>query len=197
MFTGLIEDVGEVHLWKMRRSSGTLTIKTRLPLRKMSIGSSIAVNGACLTIVDKSKNRFTVDVSPETLKRTNLKMARSGDLLNLERPLRVGDRLGGHFVTGHVDGIGVVQEIMKKGDFTFFVFRVPPSLDPLLVPKGSIAVDGISLTVNECKKQRFSVAIIPFTLEHTNLRRYGVGDKVNLETDIIGKYIQQLIRRGG
>jgi riboflavin synthase len=197
MFTGLIEEVGEVHLWKARKGAGKLTVKTRLPLREMSSGSSIAVNGVCLTIVDKAKNRFTVDVSPETLKKTNLKMVRPGDLVNLERPLQVGDRLGGHFVTGHVDGIGAVQEIKKKGDFIFFVFRVPAALDSLLVPKGSVAVDGISLTVNECKKRRFSVAIIPFTLENTNLRRRGVGDRVNIETDIIGKYIQQLIRRGG
>ncbi len=197
MFTGLIEEVGEVHLWKTRRGAGTLTIKTRLPLSEMSIGSSIAVNGACLTIVGKAKNRFTVDVSPETLKKTNLEMVHPGDPVNLERPLQVGDRLGGHFVTGHVDGIGAVQKIKKKGDFIFFDFRVPASLESLLVPKGSIAVDGISLTVNECKKRRFSVAVIPFTLENTNLRRRGVGDRVNLETDVIGKYIQQLIRRGG
>lgn len=197
MFTGLIEEVGEVHLCKMRKGAGVLTIKTHLPLRAMGLGSSIAVNGACLTIVDKAKNRFTVDVSPETLKRTNLKMVRRGDLVNLERPLRLGDRLGGHFVAGHVDGIGAVHEIKKKGEFIFFDFCVPASLDSLLVPKGSIAVDGISLTVNECKKRRFSVAIIPFTLENTNLRRRRVGDRVNLETDIIGKYIQRLIKRGG
>lgn len=197
MFTGLIEEVGQVHLWKTRRGAGTLTIKTHLPLRAMGLGSSIAVNGVCLTIVEKAKNRFTVDVSPETVKKTNLKMVRPGDLVNLERPLQVGDRLGGHFVTGHVDGIGEVREIKKKGDFIFFDLGVPESLVSLLVPKGSVAVDGISLTVNECKRRRFSVAIIPFTLENTNLRRREVGDRVNIETDIIGKYIQQLIRRGG
>ncbi|MFQ5902821.1 MAG: riboflavin synthase [Candidatus Binatia bacterium] len=196
MFTGLIEDVGEVYRWKMRKGSGTLTLNTHLPLREISIGSSIAVNGACLTVVGKAKGRFMVDVSPETLERTNLGRIRSGDPVNLERPLRLKDRLGGHLVTGHVDGVGVTEEIKKRGEFIFFLFQVSASLYPLLVPKGSVAVDGISLTVNECEKQRFSVAIIPFTLKHTNLRRRRVGDKVNIETDIIGKYVQQLLGGG-
>ena len=193
MFTGLIEDVGKVYRWQMRRGSGILTLNTGLPLREMDVGSSIAVNGACLTVVDKARGRFMVDVSPETLARTNLGKIRSGEPVNLERPLRLKDRLGGHLVTGHVDGVGVTEEIKKKREFTFFLFRVSASLYPLLVPKGSVAVDGISLTVNECKKQRFSVVVIPFTLDHTNLRRRRVGDKVNIETDILGKYVQQLL----
>ncbi|MGH7774536.1 MAG: riboflavin synthase [Candidatus Binatia bacterium] len=193
MFTGLIEDVGEVQRWQMRRESGCLTLKTHLPLRELPIGSSIAVNGACLTVVDKARGCFTVDVSPETLKRTNLREIRSGDPVNLERPLRLSDRLGGHLVTGHVDGAGVLVEIKRKGEFTFFLFQVAAPLYSLLVPKGSVAVDGISLTVNECEKQRFSVAVIPFTLAHTNLRRRKVGDRVNIETDIIGKHVQRLL----
>ena len=193
MFTGLIEDVGEVDRWKVQKGSGILTLKTRLPLKEIGIGSSMAVNGTCLTVVEKAKGRFMVDLSPETLKRTNLGKIRPGDPVNLELPLRLRDRLGGHLVTGHVDGIGVTEEIEKRGDFTFFSFRVSALLYPLLVPKGSVAVDGISLTVNECEKQRFSVAVIPFTLKHTNLRRHRVGDKVNIETDIIGKYVQRLL----
>jgi riboflavin synthase len=193
MFTGLVEDVGKVYRWQIRRGSGILTLNTHFPLREVPIGSSIAVNGACLTVVDKARGRFTVDVSPETLKRTNLRKIRSGDPVNLERPLRLSDRLGGHLVTGHVDGVGVVMEIKKKGEFTFFLFQVTAPLYLLLVPKGSVAVDGISLTVNECEKQRFSVAVIPFTLAHTNLRRRKVGDKVNIETDIVGKYVQRLL----
>ena len=196
MFTGIIEDVGKVYRWQVRKGTGTLTLSTNLPLGEMDIGSSIAVNGACLTVVDKAKGRFTVDVSPETLERTNLRKVRLGDAVNLERPIRLMDRLGGHLVTGHVDGVGVTGEIKKKGQFTFFLFQVPAALGPLLVPKGSIAVDGISLTINDCKKQRFSVAAIPFTLQHTNLRQCRVGDKVNIETDIIGKYVHRLLTSG-
>lgn len=193
MFTGIIEDVGEVYRWQMRRGSGVLTLSTHLPLREIEIGSSVAVNGACLTLVNKATGRFTVDVSPETLERTNLRRIRLGDPVNLERPLRLSDCLGGHLVTGHVDGVGVTEEIKKRGRFTFFLFRVSAPLSPLLVPKGSVAVDGISLTINGCEEQRFSVAVIPFTLKHTNLRDRRVGDKVNIETDIIGKYVQRLL----
>ncbi len=196
MFTGIIEDVGEVHRWQMQRGGGTLTLSTRLPLRELEMGSSIAVNGTCLTVVEKARERFSVDVSPETLERTSLKQLRRGSPVNLERPVRLSDRLGGHLVTGHVDGVGIIREIRKNGKFIFFSFRVPAALGPLLVTKGSVAVDGISLTVNECEKQRFSVAVIPFTLKHTNLLGRRVGDKVNIEADIIGKYVQRLLESG-
>lgn len=196
MFTGIIEDVGRVYRWQKRRGSGILTINTNLPLKEMELGSSIAVNGACLTVVDKTKGRFTVDVSPETLERTSLGKLRRGNPVNLERPLRLSDRLGGHLVTGHVDGVGITREIKKRGQFTFFSFQVPVSIYPLLVPKGSVAVDGVSLTINDCEKQRFSVAIIPHTFRHTNLLGRKVGDKVNIEADIIGKYVQRLLESG-
>ena len=162
MFTGIIEDLGEVYRWQKRGGAGVLTLTSKLPMKEMKLGASIAVNGACLTIVEKTGDRFTVDVSPETLQRTNFRALRRGDIVNLERPLRLSDRLGGH-------------------------------LELQLVPKGSVAVDGISLTVNECKKGRFTVAVIPFTLKHTNLRDRRVGDKVNIETDLIGKYVQRLL----
>lgn len=198
MFTGLIEDVGEVDRWRTRGAAGVLVIRTKLPLRELKLGSSIAVNGACLTVVEKGAGRFTVDVSPETVKRTNFGLVKPGDPVNLERPLRFNDRLGGHLVTGHVDGVATAQNIERNGNFTFFSFLVPPSLGALLVAKGSVAVDGISLTVNDCTKARFSVAIIPFTLKHTNLRACRVGGKVNIETDLIGKYVQSFLkpRRG-
>jgi riboflavin synthase len=157
----------------------------------MELGASIAVNGACLTVTKKGRKSFTVDVSPETLKRTSLGMLDTGSAVNLERPLRLQDRLGGHLVSGHVDGVAVVESIEIQAQFTFFTFAVPAFLGILMVPKGSVAVDGISLTVNECSQRRFTVAIIPFTLQHTNLRLRRLGDKVNIETDLIGKYVQK------
>ena len=194
MFTGLIEDVGVIEAWKSHRDSATLRVGTRLPLTSMELGASIAVNGACLTIVHKEKDDFTVDVSPETLKRTNLKTLGPGRPVNLERPLRLQDRVGGHLVTGHVDGLATVEAIRTQKEFTFFTFRAAIPIVSLIVSKGSVAVDGISLTVNDCKGSRFSVAIIPFTLAHTNLRALGVGDKVNIETDLIGKYVHKFLQ---
>ena len=197
MFTGLIEDVGTIGDLRLQQKSAVLTVKTKLPVRSMARGASVAVNGACLTVVKKGLRSFTVDVSPETLQRTSLETLTIGSMVNLERPMRLADRLGGHLVTGHVDGVGAVAAIEKQGEFTIITFEVPAPLGALLVPKGSVAVDGISLTVNVCRKQRFSVAIIPFTLRHTNLRARRVGDKVNIETDLIGKYVQSFMRQSG
>ena len=194
MFTGLIEDVGRVLRWRAGVDGGELTFETALPGREISLGDSMAVNGCCLTVVKKTGRRLTVDVSPETLKRTNLEDVREGDRINLERPLQVNDRLGGHMVTGHVDAVGQITRVEPSGDFTSFRFRAPAAVGRLLVPKGSVAVDGISLTVNECTSRSFSVAIIPFTLAHTNLQSRSVGDKVNLEADIIGKYVLQFVK---
>jgi riboflavin synthase len=195
MFTGLIEDVGKITSLRPSRSSAVLAVETGLPLRSMELGASIAINGACLTVIKKGRRTFTVDVSPETLNRTSLASLAAGSLVNLERSLRLQDRLGGHWVTGHVDGTAVVNAIEKRGEFIFFSFRVPASIGRLLVTKGSVAVDGISLTVNECSKSRFSVAIIPFTLQHTNLRARRLGDKVNIETDLIGKYVHEFLKQ--
>jgi len=193
MFTGLIEDVGKIESWRVSGRSAVLTVKTNLSVGGMKLGASIAVNGACLSVVKKGKRNFTVDVSPETLQRTNLEKQNIGSLVNLELPMRLADRLGGHLVTGHVDGVGTIASVERKGDFTFFTFRVPPKLGSLLVSKGSVAVDGISLTVNECSRERFSVVIIPLTLQNTNLRTRSLGDKVNIETDLIGKYVQSFV----
>jgi riboflavin synthase len=197
MFTGLIEDVGKIVSRRLIDGAAMLTVKTGLSLRAMELGASIAVNGTCLTVVNKGKGKFTVDMSPETLKRTSLKDLRPGSFVNLERPMRLNDRLGGHLVTGHVDGVATLASIEKKGEFSFFRFRLPRRLGVFLVSKGSVAVDGISLTVNECGAGQFSVAIIPFTLQHTNLRARRVGDKVNIETDLIGKFVHNLMKRRG
>lgn len=193
MFTGLVEDVGTVDSVQRTETSAVFTIATHLALREMKLGASIAVNGACLTITKKRGSLFTVDVSSETLARTNLGQLGRGGLVNLERPMRLQDRLGGHLVTGHVDGLGTLASIRKQGDFTFLDFRVPSRLGSLFVEKGSVAVDGISLTVNGCNQKGFSVVIIPSTLQHTNLRVRGVGDKVNVETDLIGKYVRSFL----
>jgi len=195
MFTGLIEDVGKIGALRLNDGAAVLTVKTRLAVRSMPLGASVAVNGACLTVVKKLTGAFTVDVSPETLACTNLAQLAVGSLVNLEQPMRLQERLGGHLVTGHVDGVGRVASIRTLGEFTIFNFRVPPALAGLLVSKGSVAVDGISLTVNDCRRDGFSVAIIPFTLRHTNLQGRRVGDKVNIETDLIGKYVHSFIAR--
>jgi riboflavin synthase len=195
MFTGLIEDVGKIAALRMDNHAAVLTVQTKLALGGMSRGASIAVNGACLTVVKKTAKAFTVDVSPETLKRTSLRELAVGSAVNLERPMRLADRLGGHLVTGHVDGLAKILAMSTEGEFTIIRFAVPPVMTPLLVRKGSVAIDGISLTVNDCRRGRFSVAIIPYTLRHTNLRARRVGDKVNVETDLIGKYVQSLLQR--
>ena len=193
MFTGLIEDVGRVASSVLNKQSAVLTVETGLALREIPLGASIAVNGACLTVVRKGKRSVAFDVSPETMERTSLATVEPGTLLNLERSMRLKDRLGGHLVTGHIDGVGIVQSVQTRGDFTFFSFRIAQSLGSLLVSKGSVAVDGISLTVNRCNAREFSVAIIPFTFQNTNLRARRVGDKVNIEADLIGKYVHHFV----
>ncbi len=195
MFTGLIEDVGEVRSMRLQKRAAVLTVGSKITGAAMKLGASIAVNGTCLTVVRKGRGWFTVDVSPETLHRTNLAGLKPGSTVNLESPMRLQDRVGGHLVTGHVDGVGRVVSMEKKGDFTFFTLTMPVGLSSLIVEKGSVAVDGISLTVNRCERRQFSVAIIPFTLHHTNLRARMLGDRVNLETDLVGKYVYALLKK--
>jgi riboflavin synthase len=193
MFTGLIEDVGRVSRWEPRGNAGRMILKSRLPLKEMPLGCSVAVNGACLTVVSKSREGFSVDLSPETIRRTAFAGIREGTAVNLELPLKLSDRLGGHLVTGHVDGVAAVVAAEKIGEFYRFAFASSKAICRLLVAKGSVALDGISLTVNECGERRFSVVIIPFTLRHTNLHQRRVGDRVNVETDLLGKYVEKLL----
>ena len=189
MFTGIVEEVGRLR----RRDEGGLTIEARVTLEGSRVGDSIAVNGACLTITALQDGAFTVDVSPETRRRTNLGLLRPGDPVDLERPLAYGGRLGGHLVQGHVDGTGAVASIAPEGDGYVFTFDTSPSLVRYLVQKGFVAVDGISLTVVEAASTGFTVAVIPYTYQHTVLGSRGPGDLVNIEVDVLAKYVERLL----
>lgn len=197
MFTGIIEVMGTVQELLRSAAGGRTWIRPDGGVGDLRIGESIAVDGACLTAVGIEGDRFAADLSAETIARTTLGDLRAGDRVNLERPLRLGDRLGGHLVTGHVDGVGRVRERIRQGDGHWFRFAYPPPLAPLLVPKGSVAVDGISLTVADLDEATFAVAVIPHTYERTTLGRKGVGDPMNLEADLLGKYVSHLLRTPG
>ena len=189
MFTGIIEEVGRVK----SHESSRLTVEASLVLGDTRVGDSIAVNGACLTVVSMNAGSFSVDVTPETLRRTNLGPLRPGDGVNLERPLAVGDRLGGHIVQGHVDGTGEVLSIMPEGDSLLMRFQAPRALMRYIVEKGYIAVDGASLTIVDCDERSFSISLIPYTRDHTTLGSRSVGDVVNLETDILARQVERLM----
>lgn len=192
MFTGLIEVVGSVRQFQQQGEGGRLVIAARLPGEALVLGESIAVNGACLTVVEISADGFSADVSPETLSCTTLGRLHRGDRVNLERALRLGARLGGHLVSGHVDCLASVVEQHRDGNAVRFTFRLPAEHCRFLVGKGSVAIDGISLTVNQVGNDTFSVAIIPHTLAQTTLAERKVGDRVNIETDLVAKYVQRL-----
>ena len=187
MFTGLVEAVGEVLDIRAGSQNTTLWIKT--PFEDVNVGDSVAVNGACLTAVEIKGPAVAFDVSQETLKRTNLKDLKRGSFVNLERALKVGDRLGGHLITGHVDFTATVESFSDRGLHRELVIKIPEDHLKFVVEKGSIAVDGISLTVNYIRSSKVYINVIPHTYENTNLRYRKVGDKVNVETDIIGKYV--------
>ncbi|MBC7331519.1 MAG: riboflavin synthase [Synergistetes bacterium] len=191
MFTGLIETTGKV-IEIEKRGVWRLIIASSLP--QLEIGSSIAVNGACLTVVFSKKGLFSVEVMKETLERTNLSLLKIGDEVNLERPLRVGDRLEGHFVLGHVDCMGKVTQLVPESGAQRMWLSIPDEFSEYVVPKGSIAIDGVSLTIASVEGNSFSVALIPHTLRVTNLGYRKVGDLVNLEFDILGKYIHRMLR---
>lgn len=194
MFTGIIEATARVERVEPKGGGTRLTIATARPLAKLGVGESIAVGGPCLTVTSVRDRRFTVDVSPETLRRTTLGTVRPGDRVNLERALRMGDRLGGHVVQGHVDGVGVLDTITPDRDWSLYRFRAPAALAPYLVEKGSIAVDGVSLTVFACRGSRFTVALIPHTLAVTTLGALRPGDRVNIEADVLLKHIATMLR---
>ncbi len=199
MFTGLIEERGTVKSIERRAGSMELTVSGKEVIKDMRKGDSVSVNGVCLTVIRVSGEQgiwFSVDVSPETLRKTNLGELRIGEQVNLERALKAGERLGGHFVTGHIDGVGIIRKKIKEGDTFLFEIEAPDEIMNYIIPKGSIALDGISLTVVDFNKNRFSVSIIPHTLEVTTLGRKRVGNKVNLEADMIGKYVFKMIKGG-
>jgi len=193
MFTGLVEGVGEITEMRRLAESLRLAVAPPFPVAELALGESVAVSGACLTVVALPGRAFQMDVSPETLARSTLSMKKVGDRVNLERALRLGDRLGGHLVTGHVDGLGVLRERRQGPEHLALTFELPASLAPLVIEKGSIAVDGVSLTVNAVHENTFAVNIIPLTAKDTTLAELKVGDKVNLETDIIGKYVAKFL----
>ena len=197
MFTGIVEDIGKVMRVEFRGQGKRLTLSVPLRLTDMQLGDSINVNGACLTVVEISGEVIHVDLSSETLQRSTLSDIKEGNSVNLERALRLSDRLGGHIVTGHVDCIARVEERREQSGAIVCSFRLlVPAMARYLVPKGSVAIDGISLTVNSVTGPAFSVTIIPHTASMTTLTDRKPGDQVNIETDIIGKYVERLLGEG-
>lgn len=193
MFTGIIQGCG---LLKQTRPSGgglAFELAADFALDNPQEGESIAINGACLTAYNIVDQRFTVDVSPASLASTTLGALRAGDSVNMERALKLSDRLGGHLVSGHVDGVGRCKEVKQAGEFTILTFMVPPAMDRYIIDKGSVTIDGISLTVNDSAAGVFSVSIIPHTMQATTLGRLKSGSRVNIELDIIGKYVEKLL----
>jgi riboflavin synthase len=188
MFTGIIETVGEVAEVKPTPSGFRLRLATDLST-ELTPGESLAVNGVCLTVVSADADGVHMDVSPETIRVSTLGSLKRGSAVNMERPMRADARIGGHFVQGHVDATGAIEELRQEGDAWWVTVKFPPSLASQIVRKGSIAVDGISLTVAGVDDKRFDVQVIPFTWQHTNLRFAKVNDPVNIECDILGKYV--------
>lgn len=195
MFTGLVEGQGQVI--RLTPGAGDLTLTLQVPFAEPGeLGESVAINGCCLTLIHSTGQDWSFEAGSETLSKTNLGELAEGSRVNLERSLPVNGRLGGHFVQGHVDGTGQVDRIDREGQWVKMWFRVPGELARLMVPKGSVAVDGISLTLVDVEKERFSIALIPHTLEVTTLGQRLPGDRVNIETDILGKYVSKLLGSG-
>jgi riboflavin synthase len=194
MFTGIITALGSIRRVTRKGADALLEVDASMPLEDIRIGDSIAINGACLTVTQKADRRFTADVSAETLSRTNLGTLKAGDRVNLEKALRFNDFLGGHLVLGHVDGQGKIQEKTGSANSIILGIEIPEEIMRYLVEKGSIAVDGVSLTVNRCEKKRFYVTMIPHTAQGTTLGLKKAGDAVNIETDIIGKYVERFLQ---
>ncbi|MDP7019716.1 MAG: riboflavin synthase [Pirellulaceae bacterium] len=191
MFTGLVERTGRVVKLSPDGPGVRLGVEAGELAAAAKLGDSVACNGCCLTVVQHDGRSIEFDAGPETLKRTNLGELEVGDGINLERSLKVGDQLGGHYVTGHIDGLGRLDERIDEADWSTFWFRTPLPLARQMVSKGSIAVDGVSLTLVDVEEERFSVALIPHTLQVTTLGKLQAGDAVNLETDILAKYVEK------
>ncbi len=195
MFSGIVEARGVVADIVSEPPGCRLVIREPKIVAETAVADSISVNGCCLTVVevDRKAETMAFQAGPETLARTNLGDLKPGGVVNLERSLAVGDRLGGHFVSGHIDDVGTLAERRDHGDWSFFWFQIPRRLSLQMAPKGSIAVDGVSLTIVDSEAERFSVALIPYTLAVTTLGPLEVGGKVNLETDVLAKYVQRLV----
>jgi riboflavin synthase len=196
MFTGLVERLAPMRCLEREGSAARLVIAEPAMARKSKIGDSIAINGCCLTVVAIDGADLTFEAGPETLSRTNLGALRTSDLVNLESSLAFGDKLGGHLVTGHIDGVGTLAETVDDGPWRTMWFRVPRSLTRQMASKGSVAVDGVSLTLVDVEDERFSVALIPHTLSVTTLGRRRLGDQVNIETDLLAKYVERQLATG-
>lgn len=194
MFTGLVEALGEVRQVRDDGTGRQLVIAAPAIAPELTLGESVAVNGACLTVVEHDRAACRFQVGPETLLRTNLGELQPGDGVNLERALRVSDRLGGHLVQGHVDGLGTIVRRERQGEWEFVAFGCPAELTRQMVAKGSVAVDGVSLTLVDVLAEQFSVMLIPHTLAHTTLGRKGPGGRVNLETDLLAKYVWKALQ---
>lgn len=191
MFTGIIETLGTITALEKDRENLHITVSSSLT-QELKIDQSVAHNGVCLTVVAIQENQYTVTAIQETLLKTNLGDWKVGDKINLERAMKLGDRLDGHIVQGHVDQVGVCKEIKEAQDSWYFTFEYDDSLSNITIEKGSITVNGTSLTVVDSKKNEFSVAIIPYTYEHTNFHTFTIGTKINLEFDVVGKYVSRL-----
>lgn len=193
MFTGLVTDLGTIRSITQTADGARVRVQTAYPTKDLQLGESIAVDGACLTVTSIGADDFTIDASLETIKRSTLGHRRQGDRVHLERALAVGDRLGGHFVLGHVDGVGTLRARSRQGNAWLLEVEAPESVYKFLIDKGSIAVDGVSLTVNWVEGDRFGLAIIPFTGSESKLLTYQVGHQVNLEADVLGKYVYRFL----
>ncbi len=195
MFTGIIENRGKVKDIRRKQNGVNLSIQTQRRDTTFKLGGSIAINGVCLTITDFSVDTFIVDVVKDTLTRTNLSMVRKNDSVNIELPLKVGDRLEGHILEGHIDGIGRIISIIKSGMQTIVKIKIPDEVIRYVIKNGSIGIDGVSLTVKDIKGIILSVTLIPFTVEQTNFKQRKVGDRVNIEVDRMGKYIEKYLKK--
>ena len=193
MFTGIIESFGILKRIEPKGEGKVLHIGCDLDLSGTRIGDSIAVNGACLTIVSLGKNVFKVDMAPETVERTTFKHLRPGSRVNIERALKLSDRIDGHLVSGHVDGTGTISSIKRNSNAVIIKIDVPSKLSADMIEKGSVSIEGISLTINECSDKDFQVSIIPHTADITTIGLKRVGDQVNIETDMIGKYVKKIL----
>lgn len=196
MFTGIVEEMGRIRHISLNGRSGQISVREKKVLEGTKIGDSIAVNGVCLTVTSLQPDGFTADIMAETYRRSNLGQGKPGEYVNLERAMEAGERFGGHIMSGHIDGVGVIQAYRREENAVWVTIETSPEILRLIVEKGSIGIDGISLTVVKVEDTEFQVSVIPHTGEETTLLKKDTGDQVNLENDIIGKYVEKLLGIG-